>query len=245
MKKDFEKSKTALWKKWERDKGIRIPDDFRKKCEEAVGLVDEDVTLTDLNDYIEDRLEDVELLQIVKYFSNRKRPKVAATKHYQRCFEKRRYLVEFIMKRFLAITKRGHKSILDIYVQRLHKRIDWKQMCVEWNEKHPHDCMSPEVLKVRYYRAIAEEDIKREYLNRRFPTIMESIWERAGVPPYSAKLVFGEQEGKHNFRNDISVLTMIEELKAWQAETEWMFSSHHRELYRRRAHNERSHNQEV
>jgi len=231
MRKDFEKSKATLWAKWERDKGILIPDDFRKRCEEAIGLVDEDVTLADLNDYVEDRFNDLEFLRAANYFSNRKKSKGSTPKkRYQRCFEKRLYLVEFIMKRLSAITKRGHKSILDVYIQRLHKRIGWKQMCLEWNEKHPNDCMSPEVLKVRYYRAIAEEDVKREYLTRRFPTIMKSIWEHAGVPPYSAKLVFEELEGKHDFRNDVAFLTMTEELEAWQAKTEWMFSSHHREL---------------
>ena len=243
MKKDFEKRKAALWTKWEKAKGIRFPEEVREKWEEAVGLMDgeDEIALIDLNNHIEDRLHDMEFLETAKYFSNRKKPEVAVTKRYQRCFEKRLYLVEFIMKRLLAITKRGHKSILDIYLQRLQKRIDWKQMCVEWNEKHPNDCMSPEVLKVRYYRAIAKEDIEREYLTRRFPTIMEEIWERLGAQPYSVELVFGEPEGKHNFRNDISVLTMIEEVKAWQAETEWMFSDHQREFYKRRARNERTH----
>jgi hypothetical protein len=227
MKKDFEKRKAALWTKWEKAKGFSVPEAVRERWEEAVGLMDSDceIALRDLNGYIEDRLNELEFLEAENYFSNRKKTEVAVTKRYQRCFGKRLYLVEFVMKRHLTIANQGHKSVVANYGQRLRKRIDWKQMCVEWNEAHPNDHMSPEVLKVRYYRAIAEEDIKREYLNRRFPTILKEIWERLGVPPYSVKLVFGAPERKHNFRNDISFLTGVEELEAWQAESERMYFS--------------------
>ncbi|GAH81764.1 unnamed protein product, partial [marine sediment metagenome] len=122
-----------------------------------------EIALTDLNGIIEDRLDELKYLETTNYFSHRKKPTGSnPKKRYQRCFKKRLYLVEFIMRRYLTIANWNRKSIYS------RKRINWKQMCLEWNEAHPNDHMSPEVLKVRYYRAIAEEAIQREYIERSF-----------------------------------------------------------------------------
>ncbi|MFC1955023.1 hypothetical protein ACFLWZ_00535 [Chloroflexota bacterium] len=154
MKKDLAKRKAAIWAKWERKwqrkLSVYITDDFREQCESDIFPMDDDVMLEDLEGYLEDlspKLESfLEGIEAVNYFSNRKKPEVTATKHYQRCFEKRLYLVRFVL---------AAKSLTP------GKRIDWEQICSYWNEMHPNDPFTKGVLKVRYYRALAEEDIER------------------------------------------------------------------------------------
>lgn len=226
MKNDLDKRKAALWGKLERARRIRIPQDLRNKWEQDAGFIpgEDEITLEDLKSYAEERLDELALLRTVNYFAKRKEVKESESgKHYGRCFEKRLYLVEFVMKRFL-MDGEGGQSVLTSYQRRTSKRIDWKRTCLEWNDAHPSDPMSPEVLKVRYYRAIAQVYVQREYLNRRFPSILNRIWDELGVPPWSVNLVFGDPEGKHSFTKDIALLTALEELALWQDQTEWMFS---------------------
>ena len=124
---------------------------------------DDDTSVADLDGMIGDFIVKWEILEPFAYFSSRKKPKDSASgKRYQRCFEKRLYVVEFVMGRRLTIANWKRKSFA------LRKRINWKQICAEWNEAHPHDRMSPAVLKVKYYRAIAEKDIQQGYFDRKW-----------------------------------------------------------------------------
>lgn len=161
MKKDFEKGKAAIWAKWGKKLGMPLPQEFRTQLEgnTGEGPGDEDITLNDLDGLIKEFFDKFELLE---YFSSRKNPKDSASgKRYHRCFEKRLHLVEFVMERRLTIANWKRKSFA------LRKRINWKQICAEWNEAHPYDQMKPQLLKVRYYRAIAEGNIQREYFARK------------------------------------------------------------------------------
>ena len=169
MKKDLKKGKAAVWAKWERKLGIRLPPEFRARLEEDAGEFpgDEDITLNDLDGLIEEFFNKAELL---KYFSSRKKSKGSTPKkRYQRCFEKRLYLVEFVMGRRLPIASWLSKSFA------LRKRFNWKQICAEWNEAHPNDHMSLEALKVRFYHAITEEDIQQEYIKRSFMRVPMNV----------------------------------------------------------------------
>tara|TARA_Y100000310_G_scaffold317685_1_gene370817 strand:+ start:567 stop:1262 length:696 start_codon:yes stop_codon:yes gene_type:complete len=116
---------------------------------------------------------EVPMYELLGYFSSRKKPNRSASgKRSQRCFEKRLYLVKFVMDRRLAIANWKRKSFA------LRKRISWKQVCAEWNKAHPHDPMTPAVLKVGYYRAIAEEGIQRAYFaskNYEYDTLWSGI----------------------------------------------------------------------
>ena len=47
------------------------------------------------------------------------------------------------------------------------KRINWKRLCEEWDKIHPHDHNDPAGLKLKYYRAIAEDAIQKEYFARK------------------------------------------------------------------------------
>lgn len=162
MRRNFEKDKEAIWTRWEKALGMPLSQDFRDSIEANVEVIagEPDIALKDLDGLIKEFFDKRELLE---YFSSRKKPKGSTPKkRYQRCFEKRLYLVEFVMGRRLPIASWLSKSFA------LRKRFNWKQICTEWNEAHPNDHMSLEALKVRYYHAITEEDIQQEYLKRRF-----------------------------------------------------------------------------
>lgn len=167
MNEDLVKRKNTLWKNWEEKLGKRIPQDVRAHFEADVETgPDEDVALLDLNGLIEETIERAALLNgVEKYFSGRSKPKVMSTKRYQRSFEKRVYLVKFVLatQRFFP-----------------RKRIDWERVCSEWNMAHPNDLFTKEVIKVRYYRAIAEKDIKQIYLNEIEAMIIEQLVELFG-----------------------------------------------------------------
>lgn len=167
MRKDFEKGKSAIWARWEKTLGKRIPPKARALIETDVEIIpgDEDVALNDLDGLIQEffrKYEAFKEFEVMEYFSSRKKIRSSVSKkRYKRCFEKRLYLVEFIMRRRLTIDNWERRSFA------LRRRINWKQMCGEWNEVHPNDHMSPAGFKVRYYRAIAEEDIQREYFDKK------------------------------------------------------------------------------
>ena len=156
---NFEKRKEALWAKWGRNLGMSLSEDFRTMFEDGLGFKDEEVDLKDLNGLLSDFFDRVKALD---YLPSRKKPKHPAQKRYQRSFNKRLYLVDFIIGQQLTIRNLRRKSFA------LHRRINWKQACKAWNEAHPHDPVTPEVLKATYYRAIVEEDIQREYFDRKY-----------------------------------------------------------------------------
>ena len=190
MRKDFEEREAAIWVKWERKWGRPIPQGFRERFKQNIEKTpgEEGIYLDDLDGLLR---ESFEMFELLDYFANRKKAKGSASgKRYQRCFEKRLYLVEFVMDRRLTIANWNRRSFA------LRKRINWRELCEEWNKSHPNDPMSPEVLKVRYYRAIAEEDVKREYFARK--DYEESIWWEGLV----SELVREVEEGK----TDISSL---------------------------------------
>ena len=164
MKKDFEKSKTVLWKKMERHIGNRIPDPLREECEQVFGLMEDVDELTDFEGFLKDYLHLLNYAATVDYFSHRQKPKVEGRGRYQRSFEKRLYLVRFVL------ATRSYS----------HKRIDWEQVCTQWNKAHPNDLYTKEVLKVNYYRALAIEDIQRIYLEEAKARIIEQLVELFG-----------------------------------------------------------------
>lgn len=181
-KEDFEKNKDYIWARWEKAQGMPLLPDFRKSFEADLEVIagEEDIALKDLDGLLEDFFKRLALMDHFKpgarrdYFSPRKQPEGSKpTKRYQRPFEKRLYLVEFVMERHLMIANQGHKSVN--YGLGLRKRIDWKQMCADWNKAYPNDNRSPEVLKVRYYRAIAEEAIQRAYIERRYVSVPMNV----------------------------------------------------------------------
>lgn len=82
-------------------------------------------------------------------------------KRYRKCFERRFYLVNFVIDRPY---KRG-------------TRIDWKRMVTEWNKSHPSDPMHLSTLRVEYQRAIKEDSLMLQvYVIRNKQKLTNSWW---------------------------------------------------------------------
>ncbi|MBT9143008.1 MAG: hypothetical protein DDT29_01407 [Dehalococcoidia bacterium] len=184
MNKALKQGIKFIYEKYEREYGGPLPKAFRARVEEEweedARLEDEDddeipededddeipedevkVLLSDFNAYLGELFEKVELLG---YFSSREKPKKPVSrKRYGLSFENHLSLVGFVLAR------RPYEENSFI----LRKRLNWKQVWVEWKERNPHDSVSLKVLKVRYYRAIADEDIQREYYRRRYHAIAD------------------------------------------------------------------------
>lgn len=158
--RDLAKKKQDIWAKWERTSGVPLPQTFRDLVEQDYDDYDGEIYLSDLDGGIEDFFKKIVALQ---YLPSSRKPKAPVPqKRYQRSFNKRLHLVDFIIGRQLTIRNHRQRSFTH------QRRINWKQTCEDWNEAHPYDLMTPEVLKATYYRAVAEEDIQREYFDRKY-----------------------------------------------------------------------------
>jgi len=62
-------------------------------------------------------------------------------KRYNKCFDRRSYLVRFVI---------GEKG-------GVNQRAKWKQIASNWNKANPSDQQTPLVLKAEYYRAVKED----------------------------------------------------------------------------------------
>ena len=82
-------------------------------------------------------------------------------KRYRKCFERRFYLVNFVIDRPY---KRG-------------TRIDWKRMVTEWNKSHPSDPMPLSTLRVEYQRAIKEDTLMLQVHIIRGNQFLTSQWQ--------------------------------------------------------------------
>lgn len=165
MEKALKQDVQSIYRKYEREYNITFPKRFRDRFEEDLDdpecSAEIPALVSDFDTALKERLE---LFELLGYFSSRKKPeKPAFRKRYDLCFENRLYLVGFVLAR------RPYEENSRI----LRKRIDWRQVCAEWKEANPHDPVSLEVLKVRYYRAIGEEDIQQEYYRRRYRAITD------------------------------------------------------------------------
>ncbi|MBT9141583.1 MAG: hypothetical protein DDT30_02183 [Dehalococcoidia bacterium] len=162
MNKALEQRRQSIFRKYERTYGTTLSKDFRAKFEEDAGSSgDDEISLDDLDGVLKDFFERVKLLV---YLSSRKKPKKPVSrKRYDLCFENRLSLVGFVLAR------RPYEENSFI----LRKRLNWEQIWAEWKATSPHDSVSLKVLKVRYYRAIADEDIQREYYRRRYHAIAD------------------------------------------------------------------------
>jgi len=82
-------------------------------------------------------------------------------KRYRKCFERRFYLVNFVIDRPY---KRG-------------TRIDWKRMVTEWNKSHPSDPMPLSTLRVEYQRAIKEDALMLQVYIIRDNRFLTGLWQ--------------------------------------------------------------------
>jgi hypothetical protein len=176
MIKKIEILTREIWAKHEKTYGHRIMPEIRSIIENTLlqGIRDSEA-LDDLDSAIPDYLRLIDAAVNNSPNSgnssnvHRETELVTSKKRYKKSFEKQLHLVSFVAEKFLTLSNLVHHSFTP------HKRINWKLLCNEWNEKHPYDLTTLGVLKVHYYRAIADIDIRREYFLRKENAIHEHL----------------------------------------------------------------------
>jgi hypothetical protein len=162
--KEFEKRRKSIWAKHERDYGSLIAQKVRDRIEEELRVSsDEERTLEDLDGYLGSFIPIWKILLKDGQSAAGDSAKAKPQKRYRKCFERRFYLVNFVLDKHY---KRG-------------TRIDWKCMVAEWNKAHPSDTMALPTLRVEYQRAIKEGALMFQvFINRisRYEQTLAGIW---------------------------------------------------------------------
>ena len=165
-KAEFEKGKQQIWANWISRWGS-VSRDVRQDIEELhFGQAEPKYSreaLTAFADKIpkclvmlEHHLNSLRVRQdLISQHDNVSRAK------YRKCFDRRLHLVEFVLDGNLPFLMRLELRSFK------HKRIKWVAVSKAWNETHPYDTMTPKVLKVAFYRALREPELKHEYFARR------------------------------------------------------------------------------
>lgn len=161
---DWEECKQAVWQKVQSELHFYAPRKVKEQIEKNAGAVHDEVGLEDYEGTVRDFMQVAKLCYESHYFNSHRSNTSHPKKRYQRCFQKQLYVVDFVMsQRF---------PVVNGQVRPPSKRINWKQTCEAWNRAHPNDPMSLDVLKVKFYRALASEDVKQEHFRRRLDGIV-------------------------------------------------------------------------
>jgi hypothetical protein len=219
--KDFERRKRAIWAKHEKTFGQPIKPVIRNFIENGLlhlGFHDSDAE--DLDSLVPDYLRLI-ALWVDNNLPGGNSSRQSDTwdnipkKRYQKCFERRLHLIGFVGKEFLNLNHLVDQSFTP------HKRLKWGPICDKWNKAHPYDPMTSAVLKVEFYRAIAEKDIQREYFVRKEKEIadamapmMESLTRlttslQPGIEKIVESLIHSRNEFNFQIRALIDVLKAI------------------------------------
>ncbi len=161
-RKEIEKALKRMWERRQKAFGERIPEAFRNLAESFLfpGGIYELSNVKDLEGEVPGYLN-FYTLGASNNTSRLPQPLTDTKKKTPKLFERRFRLVEFVADRVLNMFNLAYQKFSP------HKRIKWRPLCDEWNKAHPYDPMVPVTLKGEYYHAIAEEDIKQEYFNKK------------------------------------------------------------------------------
>lgn len=190
MTVNYEKRKKAIWADHERAFGCLIAQPFRDAVEKQLKGTspDDDTFLEDLDAAIPGYLELMKAWGASNAGSSASdggSTKAKPQRTYRKCFERRFYLVDFVMANspidLVRTMKEWHETHRFHLVDREHDgrrlRIDWRQTVAEWNTAHPSDVMSLAVLKAEYYRAIREDALMWQFFLYRSQQLMANAWQ--------------------------------------------------------------------
>jgi hypothetical protein len=142
--KEFEKRRNSIWAKYERELGCPIVQSVRDRTEADIVRLSSSIseTLADLEGFLRDNILIWKAL-VGKGDAQNSGDSVGVKpqRKYRKSFERRFYLVNFVMD----------------HPFRKGSRIDWERMATAWNTAHLSDQMRPDSLRVEYYRAIKED----------------------------------------------------------------------------------------
>jgi len=210
---EFRRRKASIWRRKEREFGVRVPSDLKPLAEQHYSEQSHDpaVDLRDFEDAVDEFIGH-DLPLILAYAqaeaANPHAEKLpdsvklrGQTRIYEKPFKRRLRILDFVAQRAVPFA-----YLLQRELSSAGRRIDWKSLCAEWNKAHPNDEMTPEQLRVMYERARREEYLVATYFDGKFrdwakqaeslrPTL--SHLEASGLRPED---VFVESIDHHNAR---------------------------------------------
>ncbi len=158
--KDFEKDRSKIWEKWERDFGYYIATTVKKTAEDGVlrelGITEADLDGDpDLKESFLDKLdrcaEGIVFYLKQTLYTSSNAPPVKTKKTSQKPIALSRWRRQLFERRLQLVT------LVDESRERSKStRISWKRITAEWNKAHPLDLLeATTILKRLYYRADA------------------------------------------------------------------------------------------
>jgi hypothetical protein len=150
-----------VWREKEEEHGFPCPALLRrlvKPRDYLTGHHDEDTERQDFRDGVDDCIE--QQLPVIFHFAagfasafvgeaeDEAEGQQSGKRVYQKCFERRLRIFGFVAERALPPlgVLRGDFRIAP-------KRMPWRELSAAWNRAFPHDPMTPELLRVAYWRA--------------------------------------------------------------------------------------------
>lgn len=161
MKMDVEKAKQAIWARARKQVGWREPEDFHQYVDRSAGEIYDAEDTQHYEGTVLQFMEAGKLAAEHQYFPASKAPKRPREKRYNKPFERRLHIVDFIIGQQLTLRQRKKRSF------HRHKQIKWKRILIAWNEAHPYDIMTLGRLQVAYRQAITQPDIQQAYFDRK------------------------------------------------------------------------------
>ena len=168
MSTNFEQRKQTVWARAQKDLGFYAPPEVREAIDIEAGPVRDSEDLEYYKGTVILLLHIAKLQAIVGHLppqrnnSNNR----SKSKPRPRALRKRLYLVEFVIDHQLAVKSRKKTS---------RRRINWKQICNEWNDAHSYDPMTPPVLKATYYRAAADKYVQINMFKNQLKVVGQSL----------------------------------------------------------------------
>jgi len=154
--KDIEQYNKNLWKQVQTDVGVSIHPLIRGAIEELARTGTNNIEKYKRNIYAYATTQ--KLVEEEGCFpSPKKKIKNEKRQRYQRSFQKRLHLVQFVIHEQLNVKPRRK------YLFHHQSPIPWEKICEAWNRDHEYDQMTKEVLKASYYRAKQDRDLYEEY----------------------------------------------------------------------------------
>ena len=166
---DTEQHIRAIWRKHEKEFAFRVHPDVKRAMEKYIGFNttdDEEIALEDLDGLLKELMPVAKLAAESSFFRSPKELKnKEPRRRYQRPLNKRLHLVEFIISKQRLVNS-------DLIT---HPRIKWKTTCKAWNEAHPYDQMTKDVLKATFFRAVVDEDVQRAFYEKHIDEVLSTL----------------------------------------------------------------------
>jgi len=180
----------TFWRKIEHKHRRHFSEDLREElCLKAGAYVDEDTYFQDLEGMVDEYMElaghdDFSLVGLISLATVRSFLHAHGStlkdgddrkpiRRLQKSYNRRVALLECVLKGYLADQPAWHKLKFDDNSTFLDKRLlsgriqCWETVTAEWNQRYPHDVMSPETIKREFCRAKREDGLRREFVFRR------------------------------------------------------------------------------